>query len=408
VRGTEFVMVVNGAGQTAVQMFTGILAVADHRGSEILLRDGDRIRVTDRGLSSVEHQAQGGKETSRDKLKEVARREVGLQMNKEEVQAAAALESKSAVFKEGKSIIDVNGERVRIEEYIVRPKPTEFKLVVLDERVNRFDYFYYHGVFNTTLPQDISIALRMLPGCIGSACPYFLTRYDTARSNTIDNMLEVANGGHQIDVNNDGVANDAVTAAFDAKMNAFVGLSVPNPGGAGNQSFFQTLFDYNTLTFNGVPHGGWVATTPAQAIAGGGAGILNMGNGATGINSGAILTDIDNPGSQASPATLTTVQNPPGCAPPNCTYTEPGLEHGVIFAANGAGTTWEKYDSYIISDDGKVATQTDFSGITSGTGFKQTLLKWNFETIVTASEFNGRKIDLVVEPKIFIQSGLIP
>ncbi|MDD5303522.1 MAG: hypothetical protein PHS14_10490 [Elusimicrobia bacterium] len=40
--------------------------------------------------------------------------------------------------------------------------------------------------------------------------------------------------------------------------------------------------------------------------------------------------------------------------------------------------------------------------------FKQTLLGWNFQTIVTACEFGGRKIDLVVEPKIFIQSGLIP
>jgi hypothetical protein len=35
------------------------------------------------------------------------------------------------------------------------------------------------------------------------------------------------------------------------------------------------------------------------------------------------------------------------------------------------------------------------------------LLHWNFETIVTASEFQGRKIDLAVEPKIFIESGLI-
>jgi hypothetical protein len=389
--------------------------VADHRGSEVLLRDGDRIRVTDKGLSSVDHQAASGKESNKDKLKEVARREVGLQMTKEQVQAAAAVESKNAIFKEGKSIIDVNGERVRIEEYIVRPKPTDFKLVVLDERTSRFDYFYYHGVFNTTLPDDISVALRMLPGCIGAACPYFLKSFDTARSNTIDNMLEVAAGGHQIDVNNDGVAGDAVTAAFDPKTNNFIAL-------AAGQPYFQTLFDYNTLTFNGVPHGGWVPTTPAQSIANGGwvpttpaqsianggAGILNMGNGATGINTGAVLTDINNPGSQASPATLTTVQNPPGCAPPNCTYTEPGLEHGVVYAQNGAGTTWEKYDSYIISDEGKVATQTDFAGITSGAGYKQTLLKWNFEMIVTASEFQGRKIDLVVEPKIFIQSGLIP
>jgi transposase len=61
-----------------------------------------------------------------------------------------------------------------------------------------------------------------------------------------------------------------------------------------------------------------------------------------------------------------------------------------------------------ITVKGKIAKTADFAGITSGTQYKQTLLKWNFQTIVTASEFGGRKIDLAVEPKIFIQSGLIP
>ncbi len=407
VRGTEFLLVVDQQGQTAVQMFGGILAVGDHRGNEVLLRDGDRLRVTDKGLSGVDHSQSATPQSAKEKLKELARREVGLQMSKEQVQAAAAQESKNAIFQEGKAIIDVNGNRVRIEEYIIRPAANAFKLVVLDSRVDRFDYFYYHGVFNTVLPDDISIALRMLPGCANSACPYFLTSYDTARSNTIDNMLEVSNGGHMIDVNNDGVAADRITAAFDPKSNTYIGLNVPNPGGAGNQPFFQTLFDYNTLTFDNVPHGGWVAATPAQSIANGGAGILNMGSGGTGINSGAVLLNINDPTSQASPATLTTVQNPPGCSPPNCTYTEPGIEHGVVYAQNGAGTTWEKYDSYIISDEGIVATQAAFAGNTSGTTFKATLLHWNFETIVTASEFQGRKIDLAVEPKIFIESGLI-
>ncbi|OYV25043.1 MAG: hypothetical protein B7Z82_08930 [Halothiobacillus sp. 20-54-6] len=37
-------------------------------------------------------------------------------------------------------MIDVNGNRVRIEEYIIRPTPTDFKLVVLNGRADRFDY----------------------------------------------------------------------------------------------------------------------------------------------------------------------------------------------------------------------------------------------------------------------------
>ncbi|MBI5239351.1 MAG: FecR domain-containing protein [Elusimicrobia bacterium] len=397
VRGTEFAVDVNAQGHTNIQMFSGVLAVADQRGNETVIRDRENLRVTDKGFSGGQGQAAPQSTTSKDKLKDQARREVGLEMSKEAVQAAAAAESMNAVYKEGKTLIDVNGFRVRLEEYIVRSDPNSFKLVVLNEREQRFDYFYYKGTFNTTLPDDLSIALRQLPGCIGAACQYFMTDYETARSNTQDNMLEVASGGHPIDVNNDGVAADAVSAAYDPATDAFIALAPGTP-------FFQTLFDYNKLTFNGVPHNGWVPANPAQAIANGGAGIPNMG---AAINTGAVAVDMANPvAANYSPASLTTVRDIPVCAPPNCTYNESGILHQVIYADNGAGV-WEKYDSYIISDEGKVASTGDFAGTTTGTLYKQTLLKWNFETVVTASEFDGRKIDLVVEPKIFIQSGLI-
>lgn len=383
VRGTEFSVGVDQAGQTNVQMFAGVLAVADTHGNETLIKDNQSIQVTDHGLGQV----QGGKQSSNDphtqQLKDQARREVGLEMTKEQVQAAAAEEARNAVYEQGKAIIDVNGHRVRIEEYIVRPSPTDFKLVVLNERQDRFDYFYYHGTFNTTLPDDLSVALRQLPGCIGAACQYFLTGFDTGRSNTIDNMLEVASGGHQVDVNNDGYANDKITAAFDPATDQFTALNVPNPGGVGNDPFFQTLFNNQTLTFNGVVHNSWSPN-----------GVVNI------ANMSAAQVTFNN---------VTTVQNSPAdCGPPNCTYNESGVMHQVVYAQNPAGTIWEKYDSYIISDEGKIANAAAFGGVTSGSSYKQTLLNWNFETVVTASEFQGRKIDLAVEPKIFIQSGLIP
>jgi hypothetical protein len=75
-----------------------------------------------------------------------------------------------------------------------------------------------------------------------------------------------------------------------------------------------------------------------------------------------------------------------------------------LFYANG---TQETYDTYIIGDDGSVAPVSAFNGLSSGTAFKSELIKWNYEQVVTATEFQGRKIDLVVEPKILIKSGLI-
>ena len=71
------------------------------------------------------------------------------------------------------------------------------KLVVLNERDSRFDYFFYHGTFNQALPADMSVALRQISGCIGALCQYNLISYRTGRSNTVDNMLEVTEKARQ-------------------------------------------------------------------------------------------------------------------------------------------------------------------------------------------------------------------
>ena len=42
---------------------------------------------------------------------------------------------------------------MRLEEYIVRPTANQFKLVALNERDSRFDYFYYQGTFNQNCPR---------------------------------------------------------------------------------------------------------------------------------------------------------------------------------------------------------------------------------------------------------------
>jgi len=69
--------------------------------------------------------------------------------------------------------------------------------------------------------------------------------------------------------------------------------------------------------------------------------------------------------------------------------------------------TFESYRTVLIDDNGAVAPTSAFSGVSTGSAYRGELLKWNYEQQVTASEFEGRKIDLVVEPKIFIKSGLI-
>ena len=395
VRGTEFGVDVRADGGTSVELFTGVVGVADSKGNEVLLNPGEKVDVTQGGLGAVQAQgASTGGDSGTDKARAALKREVGLEMTKEEVQAAAALEQKAAMYQQGKALIDVFGNRVRVEEYIIRPRPDQFKLVVLNERVDRFDYFYYLGTFNKATPDDLSAALKQIQGQAIQAPEYFLTSYETGRSNTIDAVLERAGGGHLVDVNNNGVAADDVTLAFDARVDGVVRLNVPVPGGAaGNDPFWKALYQTYNLTFNGVSHHLW---NPAGA--------------APAYNAVTFAGGVQNYTTHIAAVDVTNVIKPPNCDDnERCTHTpEPGTLKSFIYLQNATGTVWEKFDTYVISDEGKVGKDSDFAGATTGAEFKRVLLNWNFQQVITASEFNGRKIDLVVAPKILIQSGLIP
>ncbi|TBR20095.1 hypothetical protein EPO15_13625 [bacterium] len=395
VRGTEFGVDVGQDGRTSVALFEGQLGVQDNKGNEVLLNPGDRIDVSLTGLGKKENQETKKKEDASSERATV-KKEVGLEMNKEQVLAAASEEIKQALFQQGKVMVDVNGNRVRIEEYILRPTPTSFKFVVLNERPDRFDYFFRLGQFNTTLPDDLSSALRQLPGCIGGACTWWLTNYQTVYSNTTDAIVENATGGHLVDVNNNADNDDNVTAAFDPNVNSFVSLPAGTP-------FFTTLFDNYTLKFNNVTHNSWVPNVAAYN-AGGCAG--GVGAACGGIQS---MGGTDGAGDNRTVTNVVSIVQSPNCVTAdNCTGNrESGKFHDIIYRQNGAGTIWDKFDTYIIDDNGKVAEHSAFAGITNGTEYKRRLLDWNYQQIMTASEFGGRKIDLVFEPKILMQSGLI-
>jgi len=83
------------------------------------------------------------------------------------------------------------------------------------------------------------------------------------------------------------------------------------------------------------------------------------------------------------------------------------LMHDKIKLTYGTGQYWEQYDNYMVDDRGRVATLSDFENMRSGNNYTETMLRWNFEQVITSSVFEGRKIDLVLEPKTLIQSGLL-
>ncbi|MEW6041653.1 MAG: FecR family protein [Elusimicrobiota bacterium] len=365
IRGTEFNVAVDEKGITEVEVFEGLLGVqkADGSGPEVFVAEGEKIKVLPDVPLDEKLKSEGGAEQ-----KEI-KREVGLDMSKEQVQAAAANELRLAEYLEGKTMIDVFGNRVRLEEYIMRPAADSFKFVVLNEREKRFDYFYYKGTFNKTLPTDLSTALKDLGGKLGDTSPeYYLKDYEGGFSNTVDKTQEIGKDGQLVSETLDAtkaaetIVYNPVTDTFDTAKTG--------------DKYWSTIFGNGSYKVNDVLKYSWAPKT--------------------GITTPQSLSDISY--SYAGGLMLTTTENPSG--------SDKLYQRINVYYGDG---TWQKFDNYIISDEGKIASTSDFANKTTGVDYKKELLKWNYEQVMTASEFKGpdKKIDLVVEPKILIKSGLI-
>lgn len=367
VRGTEFALEVDpDTARTQVDLFSGALSVRDNLGNELRLEEGRRLSVTREGLG-VPQDLSRSLEEERGEARTALAREVGLAMSKEAVLAAAAEEVKLAEYQQGKALIDVFGNRVQLEEYIMRPAPDQFKLVVLNKRQERLDYFFYHGTFNAALPTDLGRALAQLPGTPDYP-EWYLTAYRTGRSNTTDSVEENAWGGHPVDVNANADGADDVAAYFDSAGDAYA----PVAG-----SFYKTLFDFYSIKYNGTETYAWAPVAP---------------NVQSYLDSDIAVSIYGGKANYSIESSL-----------PDGTL----LHHRIRETYGAAGDAYTQYDNYIFDNEGKIASLSDFAGVAAGPQYRETLLKWNFQQVITSSFFGGRKIDLVVEPKILIQSGLV-
>ena len=476
VRGTDFNVGIEN-GVTRVDVFEGIVnGLKTTTGESMDLGPGQSMKFDNSDSPLSSNLLEPGEETA---IKELAKKEVGLDMTREAIQAAAAEEMKLAEYQEGKALIDVNGNRVRLEEYILRrPKDVAeavrdraFKFVVLNTREDRFDYFTYKGIFNKTLPDDLSVALRNTTGRqLGEAAPeYYLTAYEMTQSNLTDAIKDMADGGHLVKVTFDGTtyrldahgvatdgsagsitdtANQSASAGgkiYDPVADVYkqTGASLDGIYDASDDSFktmkqgdtlWRTVFNryahlmgpggvLSGLTLNDVPAG--TLTQPWFQYYSARAGVTNI----------ATLEAIDNAAlTQAASMvvrgkTLTTYADQnignagfkylngnyafdyyfPDSADQDSPLITDGIHQRLItyYPKTNTDIPYEQYDTYIISDDGKIAPISAFASATSGKAFKEELLKWNYEQITQSSAFGNRKIDLVVEPKILIRSGLI-
>ncbi|MHB2025854.1 MAG: FecR family protein [Elusimicrobiota bacterium] len=382
VRGTRFRIQVLAGGATVVDLYKGLLAVSDHKGQQLLLHPNQRARVDLRGLRLGQTSAHSAARLVKlARFHDRMRREISSDFSRQHIQAAAVRELRLADYQQGKTLFDASGQLVRVEEYIVRPQPDQFKLVVLNDRKSSFNYFYYLGTFNAVLPPDLSLALRELPGAPNAPPAYYLTAYQTAWSNGLDSVQELTTGGHLVNVNNNpsGDSSEAVTSYFDPVANAYAPIST-------GQAFYKTLFDNEGLYVDGALKSGWT-----------GSGIQTYSPGYGSYGPTQATTNDPITGAALAQALPTVTQN--------ATFPNPNQIHQVIYDSYSDGT-FVQYDNYIINNQGEIAQASSF-GSTAGTPFIQNLLNYNYEQVITASEFQGRSIDLVVAPKMLVQSGLI-
>jgi hypothetical protein len=99
VRGTEFRVEVQQGGRTVVDLYKGLLGVQDQKGQQILLHPNERVEVDLRGMSSPAGLPSQGAQ-NRANFQSVMRKEMALDMSKEQVMAAAVNELKTAEFQQ--------------------------------------------------------------------------------------------------------------------------------------------------------------------------------------------------------------------------------------------------------------------------------------------------------------------
>lgn len=96
----------------------------------------------------------------------------------------------------GKTMTDVHGNRVRLEEYIFRPEPREVDLLSITMRDERLDYLRVQNVFNTDLPEVIPAsawAKSWFVSPVGNILPQYYRTNEVIRMSNGDDEVEMLN-----------------------------------------------------------------------------------------------------------------------------------------------------------------------------------------------------------------------
>ncbi|HAT71794.1 MAG TPA: hypothetical protein DCS63_03155 [Elusimicrobia bacterium] len=356
VRGTDFMVSSDAEGNSRVEVYDGSVLTGDDKGNSSLVREGQFAEVPAGGGLNAPRENPSGPGDMNSAVgspSQAARNEIYGEISKEDVISRAQEEIQSAEFQNRKVAIDAFGNRVRMEEYVIRPEANQFKYVVLNTRDSRFDFGKILFTFNNTLPADLSLATRDMTSATGADTPAWqLTAMNSVMSNTLDMVTEDASGGKM-------VADNAGSPA--SWTHFFTNYAVYAAGpleGAENGGLGRMLWSYADANADNTVQTGEMAYLGGSAPAG----------------------SVVYPGGEDVFNTVT-----------RNTYSD---------------STWIQVSDYVLFDDGNILSAGDL-GTRLGVTMDTATDKLNFERVYTSSLFGGRKIDLEFSAKLLKDAGLL-
>ncbi|MBI5744495.1 MAG: FecR domain-containing protein [Elusimicrobia bacterium] len=407
VRGTEFDLEVGKDGNTEMNVAEGLVEVNDSKGKMAVVSSEERIKVGMDGMSKPESVPLKDNRAGLAARPMAVRQETARERTRTMLEELRNRELKANEAQLGKDSIDAFGKRVRLEEYLLRPSDSEFKLLFLSRRAeaDRLDWGHLIERFNTAIPDDISQVGEIINGMYLSrtAPTNWMKYFEVYLTNTVDSIKETIDFTAPVQIDFRGYTGSGsadyryypgsidyrqILSGPGVALAAGVG-TLTNTGlsslASDERVQFRQIQDYNVTTAN--------EFTFTQKV----------------VNASGVLADMYqvtlNPASAASvsgggTATLyDPAIDPEALTPAYSNFPSgPGLADYYVRSLYADNSTVSSR-KLLVSNEGEIL------GI-GGNADSTTFLKegsYNLEMVIDSSLFQGRNIDVLFAPEILSQ-----
>lgn len=379
VRGTEFEM--SAGEKTEISVDEGHLEVSDNSGHKAVITSEETVTV---GASGLEPPQTVGLTDIRaqDAARPMA---VAMEMARDQTRAMFEelrnRELKANEAQLGKDIVDAFGQRVRLEEYVLRPASNEFKLLFLSFRKDRFDWGHMIQRFNSKIPDDLTLVRPIVAGTYFSKTQpsNWLKYMEVYLTNTTDALKETITLGAPtlINFSGYGAGSRYYPASLDYKQ-MFSGPGVP--GGTITQFQLSQVFLSNNffITQKVIDNTGALSTLVHVTL-----DPSNSVHVARGYS--AIFADDKLGDPTITPTTSSAFPSGAGKA-------------DLLARSDYTDGSFVSTEKILVTNDGKII---DFNNPTADSFNKEGNI--NLEIVAKSSYFQGRKIDVMIAPEILAQ-----